>query len=183
MSEQAEQSLSVTLHLPLRWRVLAAGETTGVHQLGNLALLRVLDGLDGPVPREPTAPERELFQRLDAKLNLMLAMLSSVLSREQALPPVAELRLSAQQMSWVAAEAPRLGQSVEISLYPHPQVPVPLVLEGHVAGLAPQASGTRIYLQFDALDEDLQAELEKFIFRQHRQEVRRQRGQPGAEPA
>ena len=181
MSEQTEQSLSVTLHLPLRWRDLPAGEMAGGNRLGNQALLRVLEGLDGPAAREPAGPERELFQRLDAKLNLMLSMLSAVLSREQALPPVAELRLSAQQMSWVAAEAPTLGQCVEVSLYPHPQVPVPLVLEGRVAGLAPQASGTRIYLQFDALDEDLQAELEKFIFRRHRQEVRRQRGQSGGD--
>lgn len=178
MSETPEQSLSVALNLPLRWRPLSDGEVVGVRRLGTQALLRVLEGLDGPLPREPAGQERELFQRLDAKLNLMLAMLSSVLSRDQLLPPSVELRLGAHQLSWTAPETPTLGQCVEISLYPHPQLPVPLVLEGKVVDLVPQAAGTCIYLQFDSLDEDLRADLEKFIFRQHRQEVRRQRGQP-----
>ena len=162
--------------LPLCWEVV--DDLPDAAHLARLneadeALLRVISALEEyrPEPGEEHAEVAQELARLDFKLSLVLDLVGQLLSRQLTLPESLPVRLGARGLEWPAADPPRPGAHLIVSLYLHPGYPRPLELPGVVAGVDPLPVGGRVRLAFRGLGEPVEDWLEKFIFRHHRRSI------------
>jgi len=183
-SQLFDETLSCELSLPADFRV---GSTRG-RQAAAEALLRGLAQVeewrndDGPEDRGDLPP---LVQRMDAKLDLMLALLGRLARQAHAELPLRPVRWSRRGMRLETGQ--RSGASVGAAgvLALQPGEWLPEAIELPVRVLAEAASGTGgcfLWLLFDDLEPGLEAVLERHLFRLHRRQIaetRRVRSDPG----
>lgn len=117
---------------------------------------------------EDGAPSPELAW-MDAKLNLLLELVGTLLAREQALPPVRALRLNAHGVAWADDAPPPVGARGIVALHLDACPAVPLRLPGRVAPRGPGDS--RCVVLFHDLPAPLQEALERLVFRDHRRRI------------
>lgn len=134
---------------------------------GNEQVLRSVMMLEEKLDLDDDDPVMIELKRQDMKINLLLDMLSSVLIRFNAIPPLQELLLTDSDMSYAQAVASVSG-FVEVQLYIEPSMPRPLKLFG-TASFDESASRTRIV--FQGMSRTLTDNLDKYIFRFHRRMV------------
>lgn len=165
-------------HLPLAWREVGTFPDAGelVQQnAANEELLRtfsVIDQTGGEHAEEKSELAQEIA-RLDAKLNLALELLGEVLTRHTALPAAVALKLGACGLEWQGEHPPALGAQLAISLYSHPNLPRPLLLNGVVTYSDADTARAR----FHGMNDSVRDWLEKMIFRHHRRAVALARAQ------
>lgn len=116
--------------------------------------------------------------RVEAKLDLLLDMVSQILrdGREQAI--FAEVDLWLGGVAWCCARQnrwPAIGERLWLSLYIDSRLAQPLKLPVIVTGQRHRGDDTEITADFDSLDESLLDLLSKLIFRQHRRMIARQK--------
>jgi len=160
--------LTLDARLPVRWRTDSPGELAALRQ-ANEETLRVILSLDDhhvELPEESTELAQE-FQRLEAKLNLILELMSKVLARQFDLPPPAPLRLGAQSLEWEAAASPAAGSRGWLEVYLCPRYPQPL----YIPAVIENATPARTRAVFVEPGEAVQDLLETLIFRHHRRQV------------
>ncbi|NYZ64355.1 PilZ domain-containing protein [Luteimonas deserti] len=143
---------------------------TLLHGLAQIEDLRKEEGVEehGDLPL--------LAQRMDAKLDLILALVGRLAMRADGLPE-RPLRWSAAGLrvdleSAVALE-PEAG--VLVRLQPAEWIPDHLELPARVIARQPIDGGTRLWLAFVGLRADLVEALDRHLFRLHRREVAEQR--------
>ncbi len=171
--------------LPLEWR-LAHAEPTAIELSSlnneNAKLLRVFRALD-EAPGESGDNNTELQQaiiKLDAKLDLILGLMGEMLSRQNVLPPAHDFALSELGLVWVEKsdqtlpEAP--GEPAYIDLYLKPDFPQPIKFFGHIGIKKRGTKSVQLAARFHGMSEELQDELAKLIFRQHRRMIANRRG-------
>lgn len=116
----------------------------------------------------------QLAQRMDAKLDLMLVLLSRLVRQsERPLPPRA-LRWSARGLRLrldADAPAPAADTAGTLRLQPSDWLPDELELPAIVAASAADASGHWLWLRFPALPPGLEEVLERHLFRMHRRQI------------
>ena len=142
------------------------------------ALLRALAVLDGNLPeteRDLSTPTNKALDRLEAKIDLTLALVIQLLGRQTDLPPLRHAVLRAATLDWTADEAPAAGLGV-VSLYLSPKLPLPLMLPARIAEIAESPAGFRVHAGFAHLDEEVQEWLERTVFRHHRRAVQKMHG-------
>lgn len=140
-------------------------------------LLRALAVVeDGVRSEEPEQPGDHALHRIEAKLDLLTALVASV-GVGQSGDPLRALHWSAR-----GAELPidndSIGEPVAVGVVgrfrvqPADWLPSPLVLPATVLASASDAGGNlRVWLQFGPLSPALEAELERHLFRIHRRAI------------
>ncbi|HKK13632.1 MAG TPA: PilZ domain-containing protein [Gammaproteobacteria bacterium] len=169
--------------LPLRWRVMddatAAAEQVELHH-GTLQFLRTLmamgEHVAEPAEEEPGHRGQELA-RLDAKLNLVLDLLGRFLERHERLPDPVPVRLGTAGLAWTQShEPPPEGTRLLVELYLEPDIPRPLDLPVKVMQVArAEAGGATVQAALEGANEALEDALQRYIFREHRRSIARQR--------
>ena len=175
--------------MPLDWEAvdqLPPGPRLATLNASNEALLRVQEGLEEPARSSEESQEiAQEFQRLDAKLNLMLELMAEWLRRQGDLPPAVPLRFNARGIAWEADTPPAPDTLVRIRLFVCPTLPKPLVLHARVlrhepcdeSGHGTGAMATRAVAEFLQLSPAAVDGLERLVFRRHRRQVALLRGQ------
>jgi hypothetical protein len=135
-----------------------------------LRVFSVLDEYHPELNDEHPAIAREL-QRMDFKINLLLELVSQVLTRDRPLPPAVPVRLATASLSWTDSAAPAVGSWVELELYLSPRYPAPLTLLARIQAVEAENGASRVTADFGTLTEPVQEWLEKTIFRRHRRQI------------
>lgn len=115
----------------------------------------------------------EHFQRLETRLDLLLSLVTEMMTADGKLPPAKSVMIGAHGLRVHASEAEIADTDLEkavllkIQLYLDPQFPRPLTLCAKLVDLQPQS----FTVSFSPLEERLQDLLDKYVFRQHRRAI------------
>lgn len=143
---------------------------TLLHGLAQIEDLRKDDGGEehGDLPL--------LAQRMDAKLDLILALVGRLAMRADGLPE-RQLRWSRSglRVDLDAGDTPEPGTPVLVRLQPADWLPDHLELPAKVLARAALGAGARVWLAFGDLHPDLVEALDRHLFRLHRRQVAEQR--------
>lgn len=138
----------------------------------DLMLLRALammeEGAD--VERDDADPRGAELARVEAKLDLVLALLGAVVaSRAQPLPlvPLRWSRLGAR----LRLPAPPASPSGVLQVHLDPRLPQALELPARLVGTEPLGTECLAWLRFEGLEPALESALERHVFRRHRRAV------------
>ena len=165
-------------YFPIEWeclnsepndkQLIAANES-------NEQLLRLMTSLSEklPEPGDDVEYNAEL-ERLDLKLTVLLDMVGFMVRSQLSLPDPTLVKLGRRSMEWQSTEPPEDSCFISIKIYLDIEIPKPFLLYGVVQIdkeqiNSDQAAAVRVlYL---GLGENVNNELEKYIFRQHRKKI------------
>jgi hypothetical protein len=170
--------------LPLDWRTLdrlPEREQLGRTVERNIALLNALTLIEEGAVRQAEEPSPLVAQmeRLEAKFDLVLTLLTEALLPESVAPGPVALRLSSRGVVFDAGESVEPGKVVEISIHFSASLPRPVVLYG--IGIEPlPGEESHVSVEFRQLDPGVKERLERLVFRRHRRSIAQQR--PKAAP-
>ncbi|HEY4561136.1 MAG TPA: PilZ domain-containing protein [Lysobacter sp.] len=145
------------------------------------ALMRALALVD-----EARADESEdsgsdpALRRLEAKVDLLVGLVGALIQRDQPADPVRTLHWSSRGASLVPGDgepAPAIGASVVLRLQPSDTLPEALHIPAHVLSVDTVDGADRVWLRFAPLPPNLEALLERHLFRLHRRAVAERRRQ------
>jgi hypothetical protein len=175
MSENSPLSdtLIYTAQLPVSWSSRQEGDLLPPAD-NNAELLHCINLL-GEQLHTKKDDELELdsvILRVEAKLDMLLGLLSTMLKKELDIPVASDTRLTAMGVEWVCSETPPgLNDSIWISLYLDPRLPAALQLPARVVSVDSSGSGSIVVCRVSQVEEGVQQLLEKMIFRHHRRQV------------
>lgn len=118
------------------------------------------------------------LMRVEAKLDLLLNMVSQLLQQQQSQATVeADVVLWIEGVSWsvLAHPLPSIDQKLWLSLYIDAHLTQPLKLLVQVTAVHQCDGQTEVEAQFIGLDEQVMDLLGKFVFRQHRRLIAQQK--------
>ena len=157
---------------------LASCNARGEALLQSLAVVE--DGMRG---EEPEQPSDYALHRLEAKVDLLMALVAGLCASQDD-DPMQPLQWSARGASLVIAAPVPVGSTGRFRVRPSDWLPSPLVLPATVLACDADAeagtpanthagSGTqaRVWLRFGPLSPALDAALERHLFRVHRRAV------------
>jgi hypothetical protein len=172
--------LRLELVVPVAFRRLASPleEARAAASLGsNLRVFQASDllGERQPTSRNDIDPSVLMeLRRIDLKMTLMLDLLADLLAESHPPPPAAQIVLDARGMDWVDAPAGvQVGDRGVVEVFIQAGVPRPLRFVG---GVVEATEPSRRRIEFDALPEAEADQLERLIFRRHRQKIAGSRG-------
>ncbi len=157
--------------LPLAF---APGARPGDHWRGQATLLlRALalfdESRDGD--GDDADPQRLDLHRIEAKLDVVIALLGTVLGDRAAALPAVALRWSRVGVRFRAAHAPAVADGC-LRVQPDARLPQVIELPVRVVATRSEADGEcTAWVRFVGLDEALEAALERHVFRRHRRQV------------
>ncbi|MGH8313992.1 MAG: PilZ domain-containing protein [Steroidobacterales bacterium] len=114
---------------------------------------------------------RHELERLESKLNVIMQMLSRLLSRENVLPPDRKFRLAGDGIEWDNDAALKVDSLGVVGLHISRTLPYPLQLPGKVVGCHASGAKFRVAFVFEGVAANVIELLEKMIFRHHRRAV------------
>jgi hypothetical protein len=163
--------ISYRASLPLDWQIATdiPTSTVALWRQSNLALLQTLATLEAAAPeKEPGDAEpamHKAIERLEAKLDVALALLTRLLSQGMRLPPERLVTLSVGRIAWQSNhDSPTSGALLQLRLYLSPRLPQPLQFFVRVVAVEDSVC------QAELLDMDAEMEewLTRTLFRYHR---------------
>lgn len=165
--------LSIDTEIPV---ALLPADSTAIDSAGALQFLRSLNLLALGARADNSDPQNadsgHELARLEAKIDMLVAMVGSLVAAESNLPPVCRVSLSAEtlQVDLVASVAP--GAAVIVELYPSAELPRALRLPATVEQARPADGGRlELTLKLGPLEASVSDELERYIFLRHRHEL------------
>lgn len=165
--------------VPLQWRVLQhppnPGERARVEER-NTTLLNALDLVEegaGHHQEEPSPMVAQL-ERLEAKFDLVITLLSEILLPDEIAPQTVALRMSARGVAFETAEPVAPGTLVELSVHFSASLPRPVVLYGEVVPGEP-GEERQLSVAFRDTGSAVKERLERLVFRRHRRSIAQQR--------
>jgi hypothetical protein len=176
--------------LPLRWsrRDPRRAPDDAFAASRNAELLQYSAIMDDRTAQRPADEADEHtceFQVLEAKLNLLLGLVTQLLSHHVELPEKRPVRLSSRWLEWAEepgsewpldARLPAVGEHLTIELFVRPELPYPLVLDAEVQHLQEHEHGTLVRTLLTIGTQELQDFLDRLIFQHHRKSVAARRG-------
>lgn len=122
------------------------------------------------------------IQRLDHKLNLIQALLTQLLLKQEVIPERRSFRLSLENLTFDidSRQDLRVGSPVLVELFLFEDLPRPLSLTGIVTTINQEGSLTGTLsagIDLPKFSDGVDSLLGRFIFRQHRREVAMSRSQ------
>jgi hypothetical protein len=173
MDTNHPDGVACQLHLPMQWQAAGGLPPPQLERLMqvNAALLHTHAFLDTPAPADAAAPTA----RLEAKVDLALALLGKLLDASAALPPAQPLTLSAHAAEWLNPSDPGAAPSILLSLWLSPQLPQPLTLPAHIRSASKEGGLWRVRAEFHDLSESVQEYLTRTVFRYHRRALHAKR--------
>ena len=159
---------------PIDWRKLRSFPADGSRSQtssANLCFLNALNVLeDLPQDAEKLTQGSAEPSHLAAKLDLMLGMLGELLQQQAEFPEALQVTVTANGLSVEVVQAamlPTVGDLLRVRLFLDTRYPQALSLYGTVLSV----TKTGFKLEFHALGEPVQEQLDKLIFRQHRRTI------------
>jgi hypothetical protein len=146
-------------------RRLRAEAANGEALLHALAIVE-----DGVRPEEPDSTGDTTLHRLEAKLDLLTALVAAVVPAPHGLAPRA-LRWSARGACLRVDEPLAVGARGTLRVQPVDWLPSTLALPYEVLACEAGNDGQQAWLRFDPLSPPLEAALERHLFRVHRRAV------------
>ncbi|HBD10778.1 MAG TPA: hypothetical protein DCZ13_01445 [Porticoccaceae bacterium] len=150
----------------------------------NQVLLRLLthQGEPGARGEEDASAFQAELERIDLKLNLLLDLTAGLIREQLNLPPAVPVKLGATAVEWRSLAPPQPDRWLRVRIFVDPVMPRPLEVYGRgVArddGAGPNDSpGAAVGLRFAGMSQEVQDELQRLIFRQHRKKIALQRRQ------
>ncbi|MDE2255735.1 MAG: PilZ domain-containing protein [Betaproteobacteria bacterium] len=142
----------------------------------NGTLLRALLMLDDSrVPADAEQGRNDAIQHLERRIDLLLIMASTALRGMNVMPPERSCVLSARHLLWGSDEIVGVGRRVWARIYLRHRIALPLMLPGQIVEEVAEGDVLWHRMAIESLDDALQGDLERFIFRHHRRQVARQR--------
>jgi len=142
----------------------------------NNTLLRALLMLDEPpVSHEAEHGRSDPIQNLERRVDLLLLMASAALRGLGNLPPERPCALSSRKLRWASEQPLEVGRRLWARIYLRHRIALPLLLSGRITELHPDRGQFWHTLELDPLDQQVQNDLDRLIFRHHRRQVARQR--------
>jgi hypothetical protein len=162
------EGLFCTCQMPLIWRVASLEPEARLRLMNEASdVLNALNQIETQYEPEASSPENRRLDRIEAKLNLTLHLLSQTLNAGINLN-TRSIQLSPNGVQWPDPNPPTEGTTLIIEL--HPSEIRLLCLELPAIALSPLAGNARA--KFEDLTETLDEALYQFIFRKHRQAIR-----------
>ncbi len=174
--------LSVHDFLPMSWE---PGPLTDGAELEhyNHETVRALQALAlfEEAPKDVSAEANQRAQELlhlEAKVDVLLSLVTRLVSHQQGLPKRHNIVLRAATLEWTgpAIDQARTGDEGVVVLYPNPVLPMPFRLPAQVAGSVERSGSRWRLMRFQQLSPLVSIGLEKLIFRRHRRQVAIARG-------
>lgn len=114
----------------------------------------------------------QYLKRQEAKLDLLLDMVTEILSRQSNMPQEIDVRLTAQSVAWQDTERSfAADEVVEVDVYITPSIPKPLRFYGKVVS----SEAGQHSVEFFGVNQQVTDLLDKILFRHHRRAVAQQR--------
>ncbi len=165
-------------NLPISWEALPTPLSVGEqhrYQRANEELLQNLLLRDESPSQDDDELEitsgHEHFKRLETRLDLLLSLVTEMMTAEGKLPSVKAVKIGARglnvQIPEDASTALKNVAFLKIQLYLDPQFPRPLTLCAQLVDTQP----LNFTVSFTPLEEQLQDLLDKYVFRQHRRAI------------
>jgi len=171
------ENISFNDSLPVSWEVLVEPLSEGEQHRYNRANEELLQSLllrdEAPQDAEETDADsgHEHFKRLEARLDLLLSLVTELMTADGKRPSCKTVALSARglhvQIPAESAISFKKEALLKIQLYLDPQFPRPLTLCAQIVDTQPQS----FTVSFSPLEERLQDLLDKYVFRQHRRAI------------
>jgi hypothetical protein len=177
----AGSELSWEDRLPLAWRPIPAASGNEIAHLYDAALTRLHAILSvgealAADPTEEAAPRAQEWLRLEARLNLLLAMVGELLAAQRPAPAPRTVRLGGAWIEWEDPQPPAPGDALAIDLYLNPALPDAVTLPAVVRSVGGAGTGSAaVRATFPDLPPSVRNAIEKLIFRWHRRRVAEQR--------
>jgi hypothetical protein len=110
--------------------------------------------------------------RLEAKVNLILEMLSNLDREKGNTPHATQVRVAAGGVEWLCREKPPVvGDKIWVKFHVDKRVPEPMQLAARVLTVSMTGHESMVCAVFEQMGETVQDQLEKMIFRHHRRMV------------
>jgi len=124
------------------------------------------------------SPKGQELQHLEAKVDVLLSLVTRLVGQQQGLPKRHNTVLRADSLEWTgpSAEQARTGDSGVVVLYPNPLLPIPFRLAGRVVSSVERSGNKWRITRFEHLSPLVSVGLEKLVFRRHRRQVAIARG-------
>jgi hypothetical protein len=170
-----EKSLTFKQRLPLKLIQLTTppeeGEISSYEQ-ANEALLMRLETRNSPVHEidEDDMVHHELH-RLEVKMDLILDLLTEVVSQSQILPASVPIEFNEYAIQLPPTAEIETDMNVRIDLYLDPAFPKPVILFARVYSVEP------FRLEIQHVSEVITDLLSRYIFRQHRRQIAKERSE------
>ena len=175
MKDTKQAGVSYTATLPLSWYeagTMASGKIEHWQHV-NISLLHALatvEAMAGDREKE-LGLAAKAYERLEAKVDVMLDMLGRLLAERTETPPEHPLTLWANGLDWLDKNVPEVGHEIVICLYLSQKLPQPLMLTASVQSCVQEGDSTRVQCVFTHLNAELTEWLERTVFRYHRRAV------------
>ena len=168
--------------LPMAWEAspLSDGAELEYYNQETARALQAL-ALFEEAPKElsnDAMPKGQELLHLEGKVDVLLSLVTRLVSHQQGLPKRHNTVLRADTLEWTGpdAEKARTGDSGVVVLYPNPMLPMPFRLAGRIVSTV-ERSGTKWRLtRFEHLSPVVSVGLEKLVFRRHRRQVATSKG-------
>ena len=171
------EAVSLHARLPMDWTDTITPESAlGDVMADNLTLLRALLMLDEPAASHESDQGRpDPIHNLERRIDLLLLMASTALRGMGTLPTERPCALASRKLCWASDRSIGVGRRLWARLYLRHRVALPLILPGRIAEEHFDRGQFWHTLDIDALDQPVQNDLDRLIFRHHRRQVARQR--------
>lgn len=163
--------------LPLNWGIREQGAQAPNHarvaehnehvmRCVNLLGEQIIDKVD-----EESETDSALI-RLEAKVNLILEMVSNLDRNSTNLPDVTQVKLAAGGIEWrCQGVLPGEGDDIWVTIYVDNRIPEAMKLAARVLTVVADGSEAVVCARFEEMGEAVQDQMEKMIFRNHRRMV------------
>jgi len=180
--EEEFSGLSLQDRIPSRWEAAGLADPLAIERLHQetaqaLQALALFEEQPRELTADPSSGNVELA-RLEAKVEVLLSLLSRMISDGQGLPAAHSVILRSATLEWSGPECQRSrpGDTGIVVLYPNPVWPLPLRLPARIVGQSERAGSQWQLLRLEKLAPGVQVGLEKLVFRRHRRQVALARG-------
>lgn len=181
-SESEFDGLALHDFLPLTWEPSALTDPAELEHY-NMETARALQAvaLFEEAPKELTNdanPDNQQMLHLEAKVDVLLSLISRLVSHQDGMPKRHNTVLRADGLEWTgpAVDQAKTGDTGVIVLYPNPLLPLPFRLAGRIVGTVERSSAKWRLTRFDHLSPLVSVGLEKLVFRRHRRQIAIARG-------
>lgn len=169
--------------LPLAWEPSPLADPAEVEHYNQetaraMQALALFEEAPKEVSNEGTQKGQQDLLHLEAKVDVLLSLVTRLVTQQSGLPPRHNTVLRADGLEWTgpAVEQARTGDSGVIVLYPNPLLPLPFRLPGRVAGSVERGDMLWRVVRFELLSPLVSVGLEKLVFRRHRRQVATAKG-------
>ncbi len=176
-------SLVYAAFMPLSWSVREEGDHESYYIRAaehNEHILRCTNLL-AEQPRDKVEEEGEsdsALMRLEAKVNLLLEMVSKLDQRINQIPDRSEIKLASAGIEWICGDSPpAIGSSIWIKLHIDHRIPEAMNIPARVITVREEPGGAAVGARYESIGEVVQEQMEKMIFRHHRRMIAQSRAE------